>query len=471
MKKRIIALLCLLVMAVSLMASGCQEKVVAYERGTPVPYYSVKWRGLDEDEFYISGFIGPQDFYAGIGYRLPSLITDEAYAKLAEAGINNIEDQRFDVESEVASRALPLAAKYGITYTLPCDSILDTDFTGVNDRPEDVHIGTQEEITAKMEELMAKYENLNGFHLRDEPTSNCFPYLNESVEKVEAAREELGLEGVHGYINSFPGVGWNQLSNGTDPEMNWDKYLRGICDTGIDFLSWDAYPFTNVPGEIQSTWLNGLGTVKRMANEYKIPCYIWIQCGGGPVMFSTSHRVVNEGEMNWNIGSALCFGYTGIGYYTLVTPPEGATADEEYVNDDSILNKYGSKTPFFYYAKKINAQIQAMAPVLLHSAWEGIMIDNLTSPNVYTGPEILESYRCFKGWSGDSALIGCFDYEGTVALVVMNNSIENHHAVVTLKFDNNYAYEVTQRTQTDTITGKEFSLHLEAGEFALVVVQ
>lgn len=458
-------------MAASLMASGCQEKVVAYERGTPVPYYSVSWRGIDEDEFYISGFIGPQDFYAGIGYRLPSLITDEVYAKLAEAGINNIVESRFGADSEIASRALPLAAKYGVTYTLPYVSVAYTEFTNSNSQPEKITIATVEEATALIKEMMDKYENFNGVHLRDEPTSNLFPKLTEAITTIEAAREPLGVDDVHGYINAFPGVGWNQLSNGTDPEMNWDKYLRGICDTGIDFLSWDAYPFTNVPGEIQSTWLNGLGTVKRMANEYEIPCYIWIQCGGGPAMFSTSHRVVNEGEMNWNVGSALCFGYTGIGYYTLVTPPEASNMSEDYVNDDSILNKYGSKTPFFYYAKKINAQIQAMAPVLLHSAWEGIMIDNLNSPNVYTGPEILESYRCFKGFSGDSALIGCFDYEGTVALVVMNNSIENHHAVVTLKFDNNYAYEVTQRSQTDTVTGKEFSLHLEAGEFALVVVQ
>ena len=146
-------------------------------------------------------------------------------------------------------------------------------------------------------------------------------------------------------------------------------------------------------------------------------------------------------------------------------------SDESTTNNHSLINKYGSKTPFWYYAKKINAQVHAMAPVLNNAAHEGIMIDNLDSPNVYTGDDILESYRCFKGWSGDSALIGCFDYEGTVALVVMNNSYENHHAVVTLEFDNNYAYEVIQRGQKFDISGKEFSLHLEAGEFTLVVVK
>lgn len=471
MKKRIIALLCLLVMAVSMTAVGCQGKVVAYERGTPVPYYTTSWRGIDEDEFYISGFVGPQDFYAAQGYALPSLLTDEVFAKLAEAGINNISESFFQAESDSAAKALPLAEKYGITYTLPVSSVLKTDFTDVNSRVDEVKLGTTEEVAAKLEELLNKYDNLNGFHLRDEPTSNCFPYLTEAVTKVEQAREIVGDTDFKAYINGFPNVSARQLSNDTDPEMNWDKYLRGICDTGVDFLMWDGYPFTNVPGEIQLNWLSSLGKVKEVANEYKIPCYVWLQCGGYLPAFSTSHRVVNEGELNWNVGSALCFGYTGIGYYPLVTPPHWSTAPEEQVNNDSILNKYGTKTPFFYYAKKINAQVQAMAPVLKHAAFEGVMLDNIESPNFYDGSFLVEDYRCLKGWSGDSALIGCFDYEGTVALVVMNNSIENHHAVITLEFDNNYEYEVTQRAVKSSISGKEFSLHLEAGEFALVVVQ
>lgn len=469
MKKRIIALLCLLAMAIAMVATGCQGKTVAYKRGTPKQVNRVFWRGIDDDAFFISGFIGPQDFYAAVGYTLPSLITDESYAKLAEAGINNIVDQRIKYTSPEADKALTYAAKYGITYLLP-DPIINFELSDANTNVDQVVIPTQEELVARIQELM-EYENFAGFHLRDEPTSNCFPKLTEAVTAIETARETAGDNSIHGYINAFPGVGWNQLSNGTDETMNWEKYLRGICETGIDFLSFDAYPFTNVPGEIQATWLNSLGTMNRVSDEYEIPFYVWVQCGGGEAMFSSSHRVVNEGEMYYNVGSIVAFGGKGIGYYTLVTPPEAALKGEEYVNDDSILNKYGSRTPFFYYAKKINAQLQAMAPVINNAAHEGVILDNENSPNVYTGEDLLESYRCLKGYSGDSALIGCFDYEGTVALVVMNNSIENHHAVITLEFDNNYEYEVIQRAEEATLSGKEISLHLEAGEFALVVVQ
>ena len=109
MKKRIIALLCLLVMAVSMTAVGCQGKVVAFERGTPVTYYSTSWRGVDDDEFYISAFVGPQDFYAAQGYALPSLLTDETFAYLAECGINNIAETFFQVDSESAAKALQSA--------------------------------------------------------------------------------------------------------------------------------------------------------------------------------------------------------------------------------------------------------------------------------------------------------------------------------------------------------------------------
>lgn len=469
MKKRIIALLCLMAMAIAMVATGCQGKTVAYEKGTPKQVNRVSWRGIDDDEFFISGFIGPQDFYAAVGYTLPSLITDESYAKLAEAGINNIVDQRIKYTSPEADKALTLAAKYGITYLLP-DPVINFEIADSNTNIDQVVIPTQEELVARIQELMA-YESFAGFHLRDEPTSNCFPKLTEAVAAIETARETVGDNSIHGYINAFPGTSAAQLSNGTDSTMDWYKYLRGVCETGIDFLSFDAYPFTNVPGEIQATWLNALGIMNAISDEYEIPFYVWVQCGGGPAMFSTSHRVVNEAEMYYNVGSIVAFGAKGIGYYTLVTPPEAALMGEEHVNTDSILNKYGSRTPFFYYAKKINAQLQAMAPVINNAAHEGVILDNENSPNVYTGDDLLESYRCLKGYSGDSALIGCFDYEGTVALVVMNNSIDNHHAVITLEFDNNYEYEVIQRAEGAILSGKEISLHLEAGEFALVVVQ
>ena len=466
MKKRIIALLCLLAMAICLVATGCQGKVVAYKRGTPLPVNKINFRGLEEDEFYISGYIGPQDFYAAVGYALPSLITEESYAELQEAGINYIIEQRMDAESEVGQRAMALAAKYGINYFIKVNSVLKTEVT----KPEDAYIAPKEEVKAKMEEML-QLPGFGGVYYRDEPTSNLFPMLDQAVDVLYEVREELGETDLNCMINAFPGVGWSQLSAGTDPEMNWTKYNTPICEKGIDYLSWDAYPFTNVPGEVQATWLNTLGTLNDFGDRYNLPLVGNIQCGGGPTMFSSSHRVVNEAEMHWNVGTMLAYGFKGLVYYTLVTPPEAALKGEEVVNDDSLLNKYGSKTPFWHYAKNINTQIQAMAPVLLNAAQEGVMLDNNDSPNVYTGNDILESYRCFKGWSGDSALIGCFDYEGTVALVVVNNSIENHHAVVTLEFDNNYEYEVTQRAQKDKISGKEFSLHLEAGEFALVVVQ
>ena len=137
MKKRIIALLCLLAMSIAMVASGCQGKVVAYERGTPVEYYSVQWRGIDEDEFFISAFIGPHEFYAANGYTLPSLMTEETFAKLQEAGVNHIWESTFDADSEMAEKALTLSSKYNINYSLPCDSVLYTDFTDSNKYPED----------------------------------------------------------------------------------------------------------------------------------------------------------------------------------------------------------------------------------------------------------------------------------------------------------------------------------------------
>ena len=53
----------------------------------------------------------------------------------------------------------------------------------------------------------------------------------------------------------------------------------------------------------------------------------------------------------------------------------------------------------------------------------------------------------------------------------MNNSLTNHRGQVTLNFDNNYEYEVIQRGITNGIIAESFTLTLEAGEGALVVVK
>ena len=83
----------------------------------------------------------------------------------------------------------------------------------------------------------------------------------------------------------------------------------------------------------------------------------------------------------------------------------------------------------------------------------------------------MQNYKLLKSVDGDPSVIGCFNYKGGVALYVMNNTLTNHRGQITLNFDNNYEYEVIQRGITSGIIAESFTLTLEAGEGALVVVK
>jgi hypothetical protein len=66
-----------------------------------------------------------------------------------------------------------------------------------------------------------------------------------------------------------------------------------------------------------------------------------------------------------------------------------------------------------------------------------------------------------------SSFVGCFDYQGKTMLYVVNNSWDQT-AEITLGFDNTYAYEITQRAETEEVVGKKFTLKLLPGEGAMV---
>ena len=167
----------------------------------------------------------------------------------------------------------------------------------------------------------------------------------------------------------------------------------------------------------------------------------------------------------------LAFGAKGINYFPACFPTSYVQlAPEDRINDNSLINKYGSTTPFYYYAQEVNANVKAMSPVLTNSAHMGVILNGLGAC-VYTGSDKLSSFRQLESVSGDPSLIGCFDYKGGTALLVVNNSITEHRGEIKLSFDNNYEYQVIQRATTTNVIAESFVLTLEAGECALVVVK
>lgn len=428
-------------------------------------------RNFSADVMPITLYLGPNDSYTGDGYNLPSLITDKTYQDLASCGVNVIKEKynHYGSNPQKTYQMLETAGRHGIHYFMLADNIANWPSAD----PQYATVGTVEQFKTVLTDL-TKYDNFLGFYFRDEPPATIFESIKSAIANFNKAVEELNMQDEHlnFYLNAFPRFG-DQSGYGSVME-SWEAYLTSFNDMGANYLSWDMYPINStIPGKVYGGWLNDLDIVRDLTTGWDKPWWGTAQCGGLRPAFSSDNRVVNEAELNWDVNTMLVFGAKGICYYTGVCPPEpGFMAVEgDAINHNSLLTKYGTKTPMYYYAQKINKQIAAIDHVLMNATHKGVIFNGETGlcASDYNRDDKLASYGVLKSVSGDDALVGCFDYNGGNAYLVMNNSITDHRGEITLNFSKEGEFEVIQRAVSANVTAKTFTLHLEAGECALVV--
>ena len=133
----------------------------------------------------------------------------------------------------------------------------------------------------------------------------------------------------------------------------------------------------------------------------------------------------------------------------------------------------GNINQWYYYIQKANKQIQAAAPVLMHSANVGIVATGETAQKIPSRDKLGLPWRELQSVSGVNAstgkavpegvMVGCFDYKGGTALYVVNCS-STEKQKITLKFDEKYGMDVVQRATSVGVAAKELTLTVERGE-------
>ncbi len=457
MRRLLCLILCLCLLASTSLLSGCETGKKEDNNKASM------FRGLESDEMFISGYIGPRPSYSRNGEVIWKGLEDAtAFQYLKEAGLNYIEDNDFTFSGntyEYAKKALELAEEAGIMYFMPAYDVI---------RMDGEVLASDAEIKAKLEE-MYQYKSFGGLYFRDEPYSSMFPHIQKCLERYNEVKNELGYTDLNVFLNLFPPVGANQLSNGTDKNMTWEDYILGLSNTGVEYLSFDMYPIMGLFGnKVTPSWFTALGNINRIAIEEGKPWMGCVQVGGGSTSYgSIEARVTTEGEMKWDVNTMLAFGAKGLTYYIGVSPPYFANTEEAQISCHSLINVYGEKTPLWYYAKEINEHVKAMDHILLNCDYKGVIITG-DSPCVHYGEDLITSFRDLNEVTGN-ALVGCFDYNGKTALYVVNNSI-TEEGQISLSFDHKYNFEVIQDAISKTGNGESLTLDLGIGEGALVVL-
>jgi len=439
---------------------------------TPQPYYTLEYDFLGAGVMPLGGWAGPYsptyDTVNGILY--PDYVTDEYYGLISDSGINFINSSldTYANNPEAVKKALELGVRHGVG-----SFVEDPYIKSVKDK----------DLMAQRLANYYSYESCLGVHIVDEPSAPAFDGIKEIFD-VYRSIDKLDTSGRHFYANLFPSYAGTALGvAGSNYETYCRQFMQKVAPA---FLSYDNYPFNriNQGTNVGSAFFNDLATARKVAAEFKVPYWTFVQAGGQweSHMGQPSDPLhPNEGETLWNINTALAFGAKGIQYFTVIQ----AAAFTQAYNDvdftrNGMIGAAGNLNQWYYYIQKANKQIAAASPVLMRSASMGIVGSNpLVGSTVYksissggnTGAMKLgTSWRELKTFSASNAIAGCFDYMGRSAFFVVNCSTTAKQDI-TLQFDKKYGFDVTQRARTVSVAGQNLTLRLENGEGVLVVLR
>lgn len=473
---------------------------VTTEKGTPVEYSSLSFEYLGgSDVMPIGGFYGPTTYGAGSidGNVFKETISDEVFDAISDCGVNMIVYGREMWGVSGANELiLDLCEKYGIGYFMQLEYVESQLGGHTTSYPvEDMELNTDAGV-AKLQSILDDLTKngtrkcVIGIHGKDEPflheVRNLSVFLDVFNNKLE---NNYGLKVFGNMLGHWSGE-WTMFgtTSGTLASDYYDYYFDAVNPS---MMSVTQYPWgwEQEPYALSSAYrslFDGLALYRMYSEKYDVPFWRMMQAGGNwndaMAWIESGTPYPTEGQILMDVNAALAFGAKAIQYFPLVEPiyfayEEGGTYD---FDRNGLIAANGSKTRWWYYAKRANQQVQAVDEYLMNAANLGIivhgddarklMIDGNTYAELANPYLETEKFRQLTDIAGDDCFIGCFDYKGGTALYVVNYSCESK-SNVTLKFDGNYRYNVIQRAESCDVVGTAIPLTLDAGEGALIVLK
>lgn len=417
-----------------------------------------------EDVMPISGYYGPAVSKKSFdGQSLPNYLTDEIFTLISDAGLNMIgySDVDYGDSSEMVYTLLDYAEKYNLGIYVYDDLISDQ----TPGNPP-----STEEIAQRLT-AYCDYPAFCGMYVVDEPgTLNFKPTADQKYDvstfaPIFQSLRELGIVG---------GGNMHPLYNNQERDK-YDLLLEEYCSTCdpyylcFDFYVWDV-------GKKKEDYFYNLDVIRKYAEKSEIPFWCYIQAGSqwgdGGLRFDSDGLYPSEGQMNWNVNTSLAYGAKGIQYFPIIQPISfsyAETTDFDFQRN-GLIGAWGNKTQWWYYAKKINAQIAAVDAVLMNSVNKGILACGEKAKQELADLQFVmdgTSWRELESVDGN-AMVGCFNYQGKTALYVVNYE-EAYAQKVTLNLHDSYNLSVTQETKVSKVNTNQLILDLQPGEGVLVV--
>lgn len=272
-----------------------------------------------DDDFLISFWIGPE-------------VTPERVKEIAEA---NFTVAMLGGDPETNKKALDLCQANGIKAMLMDDRARTAD-------------PSAEDFSAKLDGVVSDYSRhpaLWGYFVEDEPNSSLFQKL-AAVNKYLLKKDPRHTP----FINLFPNYACAAALGNPTYEHHVDEYMRMVKPK---LLSYDHYALMK-DGE-RPEYFENMEIIRRMGIKYNTP---W-NC----ILLAVPHdpyRDPSEGDLRWQVYTALAYGARGLMYFTYITP-----LGTQWNFHDAILDENGKRTPKYDQARQINSEIKHLAPTLM----------------------------------------------------------------------------------------------------------
>ncbi|MDY2879801.1 MAG: hypothetical protein SOT34_02520 [Candidatus Borkfalkiaceae bacterium] len=390
-------------------------------------------------------------------YTYNYLASERTIADYAEAGVNTLFGLYELCTSKEVETALDRCYDYNIAYVV--------NMGGANDLTES-SAGLHNLDRVKWHDAFA------GVMSCDEPGKVMFEDIARSHSVLDSYTSEAA-KGTLWHVNLFPNYAtqrqlYYRVNSGDLPEggYTYEQYVSEYMSVvKPKVLSYDYYPCQGKTGNLSSGYFDNMAIIRRYAAESNVPFWVYIQA----CSFGGLSRLPSEGDLLWQVNTALCYGAKGIQYFCGVTPSDGG--GEKFVG--SLFDRDGNRTEIYDYAKRANLQIAAVDEVLMRSVSKGIVVGGGTPWGEVTGipqEDILSGYGKLTGLSAAHALAGCFDYDGLDAYYVVDNSSVEEDEIV-LTFSSPVRGYYVQNTVKKQFEGNSLTLKTTAGEGVLVVTE
>lgn len=430
-------------------------------RAVVVPFIGGK------DVMPITGYFGP---YPHDYEHLPQYFTDEVFKLIADAGINLMVYSAADYANkpELVEKNLELGEKYGV-------GVFVTDNNVIEKRQQETI--TVEEVKTEIEKY-SNHKAFCGMYVVDEPGTSYYmegdgsKWISSYKRIAEILQKDLDLLC---YINLFPAADWYQ-----GYEEKYVPYVVEYCDTlQPKVVCWDHYPFDKVGECHPEIYFYNMDVIRTESMKRGLPFWAFIQAGsqwndGWGRFESITPYFPDKGGFDWLVSTSLAFGAQGIQYFPLLQPIQFTltTSDEGDYERNGIIGGMCNKTQWYYYAQAINKHIAAIDEVLMNSVHKGIIVTGKQAKADMSMTTCVIETETFEELVNvsDGAMVGCFNYQGKMALYVVNYNFEQAQNI-TLKFDGVQNMKMIQNAKESETTANELTLNMAAGEGILITIQ